>query len=77
MSMMRASGIVLHNECIADTESHLEYEKQRALLVTIYDNRTHERDQFLELERRTELLQQRLDTVSKNNTELLKMLQGT
>lgn len=75
--MMRASGIMLHNECITDTESHSEYEKQRALLVTIYDNRTHERDQFLELERRTELLQQRLDAISKNNTELLKMLQGT
>lgn len=73
MSTMRVSGIMLHNECVADTRNQSEYEKQ---MVTVYDNLTSERDQFLELERRTELLQQRLDTLSKNHTELLKMLQG-
>lgn len=73
MSTMRVSGIMLHNECVADIWNRSEYEKQ---MVTVYDNLTSERDQFLELERRTELLQQRLDALSKNHTELLKMLQG-
>lgn len=65
-----------HNECIADTQNHWEYEKQRALLLTVYDNLTSERHQFLELERQSELLQQRLDSLSKNYTELLKLLKG-
>ena len=74
---MRVSGIMLHNKCIADTKNHWEYEKQRSLLVTVNDNLTNERRQVLELERRTELLQQNLDAVSNNYSELWKFLQGT
>lgn len=61
---------------MADTQAHLERQKQRALLASVYDNLTSERDQFLELEVRTELLQKRLDAVSKNHTRLLEIMQG-
>lgn len=67
---MSVNGTTLPNECVADTQKHSECEEQRALLLNVHDNLTRERGQFLELQRRTELL-------SKNRTELLKRVQGT
>lgn len=70
--------ITLQEECVTDAMD--DSRKQMALLVTTYNNATSERDQLLarnmELERRTEQLQQRIGNLSNHNNELQTRIQG-